>query len=257
MSNGSKFFSVLVVGDNQQELLSEYSISKKVPQYVKYTYLDASKYQERAIKVLQKLLDDFDKIGIPKDTRDVLYERMKTLEKMSSFEYYKELTDGMYYDENGNAMSSENPNGKWSTCHIGRNFSLPFRLIDGNESYTAKVENVDWDFMCNSKAPIYEAAWELVMDGREPTNDQERQILSSMGDKTEYFKRFNTKEEYVSYNSSYWNYAYLDLNGWKDLDSDSVPKGNEKSWVNNFYETFIKPLPSGTTISIYECSLMK
>ena len=115
MSNGSKFFSVLVVGDNQQELLSEYSISKKVPQYVKYTYLDASKYQERAIKVLQKLLDDSDKIGIPKDTRDVLYERMKTLEKMSSFEYYKELTDGMYYDENGNAMSSENPNGKWST----------------------------------------------------------------------------------------------------------------------------------------------
>ena len=133
MSNGSKFFSVLVVGDNQQELLSEYSISKKVPQYVKYTYLDASKYQERAIKVLQKLLDDSDKIGIPKDTRDVLCERMKTLEKMSSFEYYKELTDGMYYDENGNAMSSENPNGKWSTCHIGRNFSLPFRLIDGKE----------------------------------------------------------------------------------------------------------------------------
>ena len=39
MSNGSKFFSVLVVGDNQQELLSEYSMSKKVPQYVKYTYL--------------------------------------------------------------------------------------------------------------------------------------------------------------------------------------------------------------------------
>lgn len=257
MSNGSKIFSVLVVGDNPQELLSDYDANKEVPQYIKYKYLDASKYKDGAVKVLQKLLTDYDKIGINKDTYGMLEERMKLLGKMSSFEYYKELTDGMYYDENGNALTNENPKGKWSTCHIGRNFSIPFKLTNGNESYEAKVGDIDWEFMCNSRRPIYEAAWEIVMEGRDPTTDQEKQILASMKDKTEYFSKFSSKGDYVSYNSSYWNYAFLDSNGWKDVDSDSVPKDNERWWVDNFYEKFIKPLPNDSNLSIYECSLRK
>ena len=53
----------------------------------------------------------------------------------------------------------------------------------------------------------------------------------------------------------YWNYAYLDSEGWKDIDSDSIPKGNEKWWINNFYDTFIKPLDENVMLSIYECSI--
>ena len=251
----SSVFSVLVVGDKPDELLSKYDIHTEVKQYVKYKYLDSKKYQDRSVKALEKILDDADKIGIDKTVKDRLRERLKVLSKMSSFEYYKELTDGMYYDSNGNALTTENPNGKWSTCHIGRNFSLPFRLKDGTESYQAKVKDVDWDFMCNGKRQIYEATWELVMENRDPKDAQEERILSFMKDKQEYFKKFISKEDYASYNSMYWSYAYLDSEGWKDIDSDSIPKGNEKWWINNFYDTFIKPLDENVMLSIYECSI--
>ena len=251
----SNVFSVLVVGDAPEELLSKYDIKAEVKQYVKYKYLDSQKYQDRSIKALEKILDDADKIGIDNTIKERLRERLKVLSKMSSFEYYKELTDGMYYDSNGNALTTENPNGKWATCHIGRNFSLPFKLKDGSESYKAKVKDIDWDFMCSGKKPIYEATWELVMENRDPKDEQEERILSFMKDKQEYFKKFISKEDYASYNSMYWNYAYLDRKGWKDIDSDSIPKGNEKWWINNFYDTFIKPLDEDTMLSIYECSI--
>ena len=117
------------------------------------------------------------------------------------------------------------------------------------------MKDIDWDFMCNGKKQIYEATWELVMENRDPKDEQEERILSFMKDKQEYFKKFISKEDYTSYNSMYWNYAYLDSEGWKDIDSDSIPKGNEKWWVNNFYDTFIKPLDENVMLSIYECSI--
>ena len=37
---------------------------------------------------------------------------------MSNFDYYSELTNGLFIDSNGDAWSEENPNGKWQTCKI-------------------------------------------------------------------------------------------------------------------------------------------
>ena len=45
--NKSSVFSVLVVGDKPDELLSKYDIHTEVKQYVKYKYLDSKKYQDR------------------------------------------------------------------------------------------------------------------------------------------------------------------------------------------------------------------
>lgn len=87
----SNVFSVLVVGDAPEELLSKYDIKAEVKQYVKYKYLDSQKYQDRSIKALEKILDDADKIGIDNTIKERLRERLKVLSKMSSFEYYKEL----------------------------------------------------------------------------------------------------------------------------------------------------------------------
>ena len=52
----SNVFSVLVVGDAPEELLSKYDIKAEVKQYVKYKYLDSQKYQDRSIKALEVLI---------------------------------------------------------------------------------------------------------------------------------------------------------------------------------------------------------
>jgi hypothetical protein len=249
--SNSKFFSVMVIGNNHKEIMDKYSMNLKVEPYVKYEYLKADKYLSNSIKALDNILANFDKIGLDPHMKESLSLRIKTLKQMTPFEYYRELTDGMYYDENGNALSTENLDGKWKTARIGRNFSLPLRLKDGSESYSARMADIDW-FAMNEPTALYEAAWEMVVDGREPTNAEEERVYESMKDKTTYFSNFKSKEDYVNYSTRYWNYAVVTENGWVDVDSKG---GDEKEWINNFFDNFIKNIPDEELITIYECSV--
>lgn len=241
----------MVVGENHKELMDKYSIDLKVEPYVKYEYLKAEKYLKNSIKAMENILDNSDKIvGLESHIKESLSTRIKILKKMTPFEYYRELTDGLYYDENGNALSTENKEGHWKTAHIGRNFSLPLKLKDGSETYSAKASDVNWESMNEPKA-LYEAAWEMVVDGREPTNKEEERVYESMKDKTTYFSNFKDKEDYVLYSTSYWNYAFVDENGWTDVDDVK----DEKKWIKNFYHNFIEKLNPNDLVTIYECTV--
>lgn len=246
----SRFFSLMVVGNNPQEIVKKYSSTFKVQPYVKYKYLDAKKYQSTAIKALTSIIDNADKIGLTPQVKESLSNRLKNLTVLSPFDYYRELTDGMYYDENGNALSEENPDTKYNTCRIGRNFCTPLKLKDGSESYSALAKDIDWEAMNAIDKENYEMAWELVVDKREPTTEKEKTIYDAMNDKAAYFANFKTKEEYVMYNTVYWNYAYADENGWIDIDD----VGDEKKWVTEFYDRFIRNLNPNDLVSLFECS---
>lgn len=251
-TTNSKFFSVMVVGEEPKSLMEKYDMGKEVEPYVKYKYLDAEKYKTSAIKILDKLLTDYDKVGMPITAKEALENRLKSLKTMSTFEYYKELTDGMYYDENGNALSSENKDGHWVTCRIGRNFALPLILKNGEESYSAYNKDINWEAMHQNHKEIYKAAWEMVMEDREPITDEEKTIYNSMKDKDMYFSKFKNKDAYVSYSTSYWNYAYVDKNGWVDVDGS---KEGEEAWIESFYEKFVKPLKDDDLVTIFECTI--
>ena len=245
----SRFFSVMVVGDNHKELMDKYSFDLEVEPYVRYEYLKADKYQSNSIKALDNLLNNADKVGLEPQLKEGLERRIKALKKMTPFEYYRELTEGLYYDENGNALTTENPNGHWVTARIGKNFSLPLKLKDGTETYSAKADDIDWWAM-NEPTAMYEAAWEMVMEGREPTNAAEERVYESMKDKTAYFSNFKDKEDYVTYSTSYWNYAFVDKNGWVDMTYE-----DEKKWITNFFERFVKNIDPNDTVTIYECTV--
>ena len=120
-NTNSKFFSVMVVGDDPKTIMEDYCIDKKVEPYVKYKFLQAEKYKDAAIKVSQKLLDDASLTMITPQMKQAIEDNVKRLKQLSTFDYYQQLTKGMYYDENGNALSEKNPNGKWKTAHTGRN----------------------------------------------------------------------------------------------------------------------------------------
>lgn len=248
--NKSRIFSLMVVGNNPEKIIEKYSSSYKVEPYVKYKYLSAEKYQKTSIKALSAIIDNYDKIGIDKSIMELLKNRLATLNRLTPFEYYRELTDGLYYNESGDALCDDNPNEKFNTYRIGRNFCIPLKLKDGSEAYSATCGEVDWDKMRQDGKEVYEAAWELVMEGREPTSNEEKNILDSMSTKKEYFDGFENKKDYVDYNTSYWNYAYADENGWFDVDDSK----DGKKWVNEFFERFIAPLNANDIITIYECS---
>ena len=239
----------MVVGDDPAAILEKYSIDKKVEPYVKFKFLQAEKYKETAIKVYEKVLEENSVALITPEVKTIFEEGLKNLRMMSTFEYYRKLTDGMYYDENGDALSDKNPNGKWKTAHIGRNFSLPLLLKNGEEVYSAKCSDVDWKKMHLNNQDLYRTTWEMVMEGREPVSEEEKMIYESMKDKQVYFSKFADKESYVNYSTAYWNFAYVDENGWFDMNST---KG--QNWINEFYERFITKIGDDKKITIYECT---
>ena len=248
----SKFFTVLVVGDDPESLMAKYDKALKVKPYIKYKYLDAEKLKKNAIKMLSSVVENADKFAMSNYQLDYLKERLKAINGMSTFEYYRTITDGLYYDDEGNALSEENPEGKWDKYNIGKNFSYPFKLKDGKEAYQTQVGDVDWDSMHMSVDAVrmFEIIWALVVDDDDPSDEEEVNIKKNWITKKNYLSNFSNVDQFVAHNCAYWCYAYLDENGWKDVDDE----GDELKWVSNFFDRFIKPLKDGTKVTIYEFS---
>lgn len=253
MNEGSKIFSVMVVGDEPEKLMEKYQIGLKVDKYCVYKYLDAEKMLKKSIEMLNGIIDNKDKFNFNAYQLDFLKEKIKSMSNLTPFEYYSSLTKGLYIDENGDAWSDNNPNGKWRDYQIGKNFSVPFMLINGNTSYQATNEEIAWDKMHMNNSHTYEVVWELIKEGREPQNETEKTLYENMKNKENYFNSFKNKEEYIIHNCAYWNYGYLDENGWKDMDDDN----NQTKWIEEYYERFILKLKPTDKITIFECARNK
>lgn len=247
---GSKFFSLLVVGDNPEELLEKYDGNKKVNPYVKYKFDDAGKLKKNAIKLIGKIIESKDDAQLSDAVVEYLKERKKSIASLSDFEYYNAITNGMEYNENGDAISYDNPDAKWKTYNIGKNFSIPFKLFNRDEQvFQAENKDIDWNYLntCNEK--LYELAWKLFHNEVEPQNDKEKEIQNNVLGQGNYFSRFKSMEEYVIYSSRYWTNAILDETGWYDMDGKDTYK-----WIANFHDKYIKKLGPNVKLTIYECT---
>ena len=246
----STFFTVLAIGDNPRELMDKYDMSAEVEPYVRYKYLDAEKYKSGVEKTLRKLLEDRDKTLLTASVFAPLEERLRDLEAMTPFEYYRQVTEGMYYDDKGNALSTENRDGKWLTCREAKNFATLFTLVDGTESHQAKLGSIDFEATEKGK-DVYHRAWEILVDGKAPESPEDEQILKGAENVPKaYFDNFASKEEYADYCCDFWTYAVVDKDGWYSVDDVD----DAKEWVFGFMDRFIKPLQPNTLLTIYECS---
>lgn len=243
------FHTVLVVGNNPEELLKKYSADLKVDKYVKYKRSDAKKILQKTLKLYKAILDSDNCSFIPKDQVKRLYYKYLN---MDDFEFYKEITKGcIFMDDSLDAYTDENPDAKYAYCNLdftNNKFSLPFILNDGNETYQAKKSDIAWEKIHMANTFPYERAWEMVVDGDEPNNDDEKNIYENMKHNFFYFQNFDDKEEYVRHSCSFWEYAYLDENGWQEITNDI----SDKEWVANYYEKYIEPLPDDALLTIFE-----
>ncbi|MBR6517544.1 MAG: hypothetical protein IKT40_11995 [Bacilli bacterium] len=248
---GSKVFTVLVVGENPEQLMNKYDINLEVPRYIKYKYLDAEKMKNNSIKILNEIIKNPKKFNFSPFHVDYLKNKVKDINEMTTFEYYSSITNGLYYDENGDAWSNKNDKGKWLSYSIGKNISLPFQLKNGEESYQARIGDVDWGKMHMVNTELYDRVWELMVENAELKDETDRKIYENMKDKETYFKSFKNKDEYVAHNCSYWHYAFLSKDGWFDMDD-----GHKSiDWVVNYFDEFINKLDPNEKITIFECTV--
>lgn len=230
--------------------MQKYDVNLTVDKYIKYKYLDAEKMRENSVKLLEEIIKDPKKFNLNIYHIDSLKERIKNIKSMSTFDYYSELTVGLYIDNNGDAWSDENPNGKWQTYKLGDFFSLPLILNDGKETHSAKNCDIDWFKMHMQNTYTYEIVWDLVHGIKEPSNEQEKHIYENMKDNINYFSKFKNKDEYVVHSCAYWNYAYLDEKGWQDIDDAK----NDIEWVSQYFDKFCANLKDTDKVTIFECT---
>lgn len=243
-------FTVLVVGDNPQQLLDKYNSSKKVEKYIKYHYSDAKKLHSNAIITLETILKSPKDFGLNKDYQiDLLKEEIENLRNINDLKYYNQLTQDLIIDENGDAWSTKNPDGKWVKTNIGKEFAIPLILKNGDKTFQAKVKDVDWNIIHMNNTQKYDIVWQMIKEGKKPENETEKIMYNNMKNYTEYFNSFSNKEEYIIHNCAFWTYAFLDDKGWCDMDDSK----SQKEWISTFFDRFIKKLSDNDTITIYEC----
>lgn len=240
-------FVVLAAGDNPQELMDKYDLNKKVTPYVVYRFKDAGKLKAKYLEVLNGLLKNDD---MSEDEIAEINDSINEVTNENDVQFYLDYTEGYDYDDKtGDAISDVNPDGKWSVCNVGKIFSVPFITKEGKEVFSEMKGNVDWKLMHLHGSEIYETTWDVVMGGKTPETEIEKKVYENMKNRTGYFQKFGSKEMYVASNTAFWCYAYVDKNGWVELEDGQ----DQFEWMVDFYDRFIEPLPDDTMLTIFEC----
>lgn len=249
--NDYRHFVCIVAGENPDKLMEEYNRNKEIEPKIIYKYSDIARIKEAYIKEYEKLLK---KDTLEKGYVNIITDIIEDLKSMSEEEYYEELLNSYpdYYpdEETGNIMVKKNIDGKFSHYNIGKSLSMPFITNDGEEIFQTNKGNINWDAIHLSNSNIYELVWEMVMEGKSPTNEEESVLYNNMKDNVEYFKKFENKENYIISNTAFWGYAFLsEKTGWIEINDND----DQFMWMRNFYDVFIKNLSDNTILTIYEC----
>lgn len=252
--------TLLVIGENHLDIAKKYSLDTKVEPYIRYHFDDAEKLHIKYLKVLENLIKTYQDVS--QKVADKYKEMYDEYREMDDFEYYQQLTYGCQYDEDGNAWSTENPwaEYQYERCYDKRikqdqrneaNFSNPFILKNGKKAYSALVKEIDWEKNHMYNTEIYQSAWDICVNGKEPVTEEEKLIKQNFGRRKDYFSNFKSADEYIKHNCSFWTYGVA-----TDEKYICADKDNAIDWTTNFYDRFIKDLNPDERLSIYEIKLL-
>lgn len=254
MEDKSKLFNVLVVGENPEEIIGKYDSNKEFEPRLVYEYNKAEFYKREYLNSLRLIYAKIDEY--PDINKEVLEDEILETENMSAEDYYFEMLSGLdpsyeINDETGDVYTKENPDGKYTSHRVAGYIALPFILKNGGaESYSARKGEIDWEKIHLANTRPYEIAWDTVVEGKTPNGEEEKSIYENMKERTHYFTNFESRDHYIASSTAFWEYAYVDENGWQELNGTEP----QFDWVINFYDRFIKPLPENAKLTIYECS---
>ena len=255
--------TILVISnedENPDEIAAKYSEEYEVEPYFYMRPEDGETLRISDLSTLEMCFLCEDLMNILSDAqKEYLQERCVELHNMSGDEYFKKATNNCDFDEEGNAWSDKNTHAfyKFPKCYQERlektgeeaQFSNPFMLKDGGVAYRAHFNDIDWELMHNHNRDVYEGAWEVCVEGREPEDLQEIAIKEQMKNRNDYFLNFTDKEEYVDHSTMFFMYGIATNN---EFIHRNELEEKEIDYIRRFYNDYIKKIKGNPLLSIYE-----
>lgn len=177
------------------------------------------------------------------------------------YTYLREDTDDKDYDEEGNELSTDNPNSKWDWYQIGGRWSSTFKTKDGQQVNRCRLGDLDTDF----DEKEYNRSirfWEVVVEGDAIKDGEDEEDFLTFHETNYYTERYKTKENFAKCNASFHTYSIITPDGkWHEpgrmgwwgvshaSDEDSV------NWALNFKKNFIDTFDADYEICLVDCHI--
>ena len=189
--------------------------------------------------------------------------------------YRKEEGEHDDFDDDGNLLSTYNPNSKWDWYIPGGRWGNQLILKNGEKADRAKAGDVDWDAMFGvtpEEAKKMGDFWDEYVLGKLPPeiaaldkrgqNDYLQDKYGLVFTSPNYYLGFyKTKEEYIRRQGLWGTYAVVDERGWNEPGamgwfgiSDATAE-SKKDWDDNYRARFIDTLDPEDEVQIFDCHI--
>lgn len=209
--------------------------------------------------------------GLPEGYADVNVDDPEAVYAL----FREENGEGEEFDEEGNLLTSYNPNSRWDWYVIGGRWSDELILKNGKKTDEAEAGEVDWDAMFKSDPKATERLgefWEEYVLGNLPSEVAEldekgknEYLVKKYGwtrYRPEYFlEYYGTKEEYIRRIQLWITHAVVDENGWHEIGKmgwfgcSSETPDDDKNWADHYRARFIDTLDPEDVVVIVDCHI--
>ena len=249
-------YSVAVLtkeGQSIEDLLSPFDESINVDPYISRTKAEIIQdVKERKGRLINQLKKDPDM-----ELCDILRQLLVCETDEDFYNYY--FCEDDLYDDDGNELSTYNPNAKWDWYSIGGRFSRLITMENGERTNSCKIKDADFSYVDRESYDEALRFWEVVIDGK-PLEKGEKQPFS-LYKKEYYIERYGTKEEFAKSSSNFGTYAILTPDGvwhepgkmgWFGVSHATIEA--EREWEKHYQEILNTANPEWT-ITIVDCHI--
>lgn len=254
-------FTVLVIGDNAEELLAPYDENLEVEPYREDI---EQKDIDNMVEYFTKEADEEKRIvGLDVNDLTTVQPHWPTWNSCK-----------LLIDEDGKPyrMSTYNPKSEWDWYQVGGRWQGMLRLIHGKEGEQgeasllmkdheykaeyadkAKMVDIDWEYMRNDPKALWhlKLQWEKAIRGDATLY------------KPEYFtEKYGTEKEFFRRNLTFSTFAVVTVDGvWHEKGDmgywgmSSETSDDDKRWLDNYWKAFLKDLDPDTLVTIYDCHI--
>ena len=246
-------FSVLVIGDNPDELMAPYDENLEVDEHVALTRKEASEKKKDELKKMKGYLKE-DPDGKKYRIQNIK-KRIAELESMPDEVYFKDRVQFYEkFNENGEPLTTSNPDAHWD--YWGPEDIL-WTKGKKKQVSSAKAKDIDWERHKMEGRKEAEKQLKIIEEEMKKNRD-----VSLPWDRQTPSERLMNREAYIAEAERFHTYAVVTPDGewhapgqcgWFGMSSES--EDDWKNWAKKFHDKFIKDLPPNTKLTFVDCHI--